>query len=86
MHGSPLLLGEDDVDPGPISAPQRARHTSLRPAHHPWAACMQGEMMDPMGGSRQSHHDRHVLTDLTIALLQDTGWCALRLLRPAVSL
>ena len=47
---------------------------------------MQGEMMDPMGGSRQSHHDRHVLTDLTIALLQDTGWCALRLLRPAVSL
>lgn len=33
--------------------------------------------MDPMGGSQQSHHDRHVLTDLTVALLQDTGWCAL---------
>ena len=36
---------------------------------------MQGEMMDPMGGSKNSHHDRHVLTDLTVGLLQDTGWC-----------
>jgi hypothetical protein len=38
-------------------------------------SCMQGEMMDPVGGLNFSNYDRHVLTDLTLALAQDSGWC-----------
>lgn len=32
--------------------------------------------MDSVGGWGDSHHYRHALTDLTLALLQDSGWCA----------
>ena len=37
--------------------------------------CFQGEMMDSVGGWGLAHHFRHVITDLTLALLQDSGWC-----------
>lgn len=42
----------------------------------------EGEMMDGVGGS-VTHTSRHVLTNLTLSLLEDSGWCApgLRLLR-----
>eukprot|EP00892_Ulva_mutabilis_P009761 jgi/Ulvmu1/7157/UM034_0064.1 len=34
----------------------------------------EGEMMDSVGGWGRAHHYRHVVTDLTLALLQDSGW------------
>lgn len=38
---------------------------------------MQGEMMDSRGGTLDGlpHHSVVALTDLTLALLQDSGWC-----------
>jgi hypothetical protein len=36
---------------------------------------VQGEMMDAVGGGGDMHHFRHVLTDLTLSLIQDSGWC-----------
>ena len=35
----------------------------------------QGEMMDPVAG-QDTAVGRHVLTNVTLALLEDTGWCA----------
>ena len=32
--------------------------------------------MDGVGGLPNSHHFRHVLTNVTLGLLQDSGWCA----------
>lgn len=37
---------------------------------------LQGEMMDAVGGGGDAHHLRHVLTDLTLSIAQDSGWCA----------
>jgi hypothetical protein len=35
----------------------------------------QGELMDPAEGANfTSHATAHVLTDLTLALMQDSGW------------
>jgi hypothetical protein len=33
--------------------------------------------MDGEGGLPNSHHYRHVLTNVTLGLLQDSNWCAL---------
>ena len=40
--------------------------------------CIQGELMDPVtdDAELQTHFNRHVLTDLTLALLQDSNWYA----------
>lgn len=35
----------------------------------------QGEIMDPVAG-QDTVVGRHVVTNLTLALLEDTGWCA----------
>ena len=37
---------------------------------------MQGEMMDGQGGLPDSHHFRHVLTNVTLGILQDSNWYA----------
>lgn len=40
-------------------------------------ACMQGEFMDKGENPNFTRHQNaHVFTDLTLALLQDSGWCA----------
>lgn len=31
--------------------------------------------MDAAQGLKFKHYERHALTDITLALLQDTGWC-----------
>lgn len=41
----------------------------------PCGACLQGELMDSIAAWGDAHHARHVLTDLTLALMQDSGWC-----------
>lgn len=37
---------------------------------------VQGEMMDGQGGLPDSHHFRHVLTNVTLGILQDSNWYA----------
>jgi hypothetical protein len=37
---------------------------------------VQGELMDAVGGTGESHFLRHVMTDLTLSIAQDSGWCA----------
>lgn len=37
---------------------------------------VQGEMLDAGDSGSLLHNSRHVLTDLTLSLLQDTNWCA----------
>lgn len=36
--------------------------------------CVQGEMLDAGDSGSVLHHNRHVLTDVSLALLQDTNW------------
>lgn len=36
---------------------------------------MQGELMDAVQGLKEIHYERHALTDISLALMQDTGWC-----------
>lgn len=36
---------------------------------------MQGAMMDAQAAGSRFHNAKHVLTDTTLALLQDSGWC-----------
>lgn len=40
--------------------------------------CLQGHLMDGavIGRGTQTHYNKAVLTDMTLSLLQDTGWCA----------
>jgi len=33
-------------------------------------------MLDAGDSGSELHHNRHVLTDLSLSLLQDTNWCA----------
>lgn len=52
----------------------------LLAAHGPDAlVAVQGEIMDAgdQGPSLQTHYNRHVLTDLTLTLLQESNWCDL---------
>lgn len=37
---------------------------------------MQGELMNPAGTNDGFHVNRHVITDLSLAILQDSRWCA----------
>jgi hypothetical protein len=38
---------------------------------------LEGEIMDPVAG-QNTFDGRHVITNLTLGLLKDTGWCVLR--------
>ena len=46
--------------------------------------CLQGELMDSQAGAVGGYSGAHALTDLTLSLLQDSGWCAVVLFYPVV--
>lgn len=41
-------------------------------------ALLQGELLDAGDTGNGNHHNRHIVSDMTLALLQDTNWCAPR--------